>query len=130
MIIISPYSKKLFTDRQHEYARFWNTDTVYTPGFVVNGKSTGSSLNNSNLIDANSVPDILLKEKVTQIGEDVSFEVNFDKLDSKKKYIAYFTVLANGLESKVTSGENEGKTLIQNFVVLDFQKMIYLEILI
>src|SRR5882724_9692041 len=33
-----PWSSKTFTDRQHAYARAWRSDSVYTPGFVLNGK--------------------------------------------------------------------------------------------
>jgi hypothetical protein len=33
-----PWSSKTFTDRQHAYAHAWRSDSVYTPGFVLNGK--------------------------------------------------------------------------------------------
>src|SRR5580765_4331045 len=33
-----PWSSKTFTDRQHAYANAWRSDSVYTPGFVFNGK--------------------------------------------------------------------------------------------
>src|SRR5690242_2519357 len=32
------WSTKAFTDRQHAYARTWRNGSVYTPGFVLNGK--------------------------------------------------------------------------------------------
>ncbi|MGZ3691649.1 MAG: DUF1223 domain-containing protein, partial [Pseudobdellovibrio sp.] len=89
-----PYSKKLFTERQHDYARFWNTGTVYTPAFVVDGDSAGSSLGKSDLNFSALSQEVRLKAQVIQKGDDVSFSVNFENLDSKKKYVAYFAVLA------------------------------------
>src|SRR5712671_5590397 len=33
-----PWANKSFSERQHAYARAWRSDSVYTPGFVLNGK--------------------------------------------------------------------------------------------
>jgi hypothetical protein len=33
-----PWASKSFSDRQHAYARAWRSDSVYTPGFVLNGR--------------------------------------------------------------------------------------------
>src|SRR5262249_36121801 len=33
-----PFSKQEFTERQRSYAATWGGDSIYTPGFVVNGR--------------------------------------------------------------------------------------------
>src|SRR5271165_2157908 len=33
-----PWGKRVFSDRQQAYAQSWRSDSVYTPGFVLNGR--------------------------------------------------------------------------------------------
>src|SRR5258708_3115069 len=33
-----PWASKSFSDRQRNYAKQWRSDSIYTPGFVLNGK--------------------------------------------------------------------------------------------
>ena len=33
-----PWANKSFSDRQRAYAKQWRSDSIYTPGFVLNGK--------------------------------------------------------------------------------------------
>jgi hypothetical protein len=46
-----PWATKGFSERQRSYAQPWGSDSVYTPGFVLNGKEwgAGSGLNDGPL---------------------------------------------------------------------------------
>jgi hypothetical protein len=110
---VDVFSSKKFTDRQRDYANLWKTDRVYTPAFVVNGAERGSSLPalsessaKSNVrIGIEKVSEHLLNIRVTS--------------QNKSQFKLNFALLANGLESVVKSGENKGRTLKHNFVVME-----------
>jgi hypothetical protein len=110
------FARPQFTSRQQHYAATWGGDSVYTPGFVVNGKEwrdwfggnvtpTSStkvgvlrlSLGGDGRVGATFVPD-----KTQQQG----FELNV-------------ALLGADLESDVKRGENSGRKLRHDFVVLD-----------
>jgi hypothetical protein len=111
---IDRFSKSQFTERQKKYAASWGTGRIYTPAFVVDGVDRGAIGKSDflNLKLSNEPGNLSVKKKGVK-----TFEISFDKSD-KNRYEIYFAELANGLESKVTAGENDGKILTHNFVVL------------
>lgn len=111
------FSRSQFTDRQHRYAQSWKVSQVYTPAFVVNGEDKGSSGEKSWL---NQKSTTVVGELHVKEIKDGEFEIQFQTKE-KKNYEVHVARLGNGLESKVTSGENSGRTLRHNFVVLDLQ---------
>lgn len=111
---IDRFSKNQFTDRQRQYAAHGGTGRIYTPAFVVDGVDRGPSGREDFLTGSqNSAPgNLVVKKKGSN-----TFEVTFESKD-KFPVDIYFAELANGLTSNVTKGENEGKVLKHNFVVL------------
>jgi hypothetical protein len=108
------FSKSQFTDRQKQYANAWGTGRIYTPAFVVDGQDRGP-MGQFEYLKADSAqqPGNLIVKK-TKASE---FEITFHSKEIAV-YDVFFAELANGLKSTVTKGENEGKTLSHNFVVL------------
>lgn len=112
------FSKDKFTQRQRQYATLWDKSHMYTPDFVLNGKDTGTTLPTEiNQQKTNLAGD--LKVSVTKSGK-IHVEYSPSSAENKK-YDLTIAILGNGLESKVTAGENKGATLEHNFVVLDLE---------
>ena len=106
-----PFASKMWTERQADYSVRWKTESVYTPAFVLDGKEWHSG----KLPDASTeTPGVL---KVTIDGERVtaSFKAS---ANSGGHYDIHVARLGFSLTSDVTAGENTGKKLSHDFVVL------------
>jgi hypothetical protein len=121
------YSNSEFTQRQHKYARIWKTASVYTPAFVSNGVSLGSQLDLKILENSGKENHKINIATTTEIKKDeYIISTVFKNLDPKKSYFVHSVLLGMDLVSNVLSGENKGKKLIQNFVVLKLKENIQL----
>lgn len=124
-----PFSKAAYTSRQQEYQLQFGGETVYTPMFVVNGKS-GFSGNN----------DIRLRREIKSIRETALTETTGLKIESVQiegdKLIFSYTcrpelrnmsiqaaLITKSDTTKVNSGENKGLVLISNNTVRAFIKL-------
>lgn len=117
---VDPYSNAQFTKRQRLYSLFWGSETMYTPAFVNNGASIGASINltkTGGQTKLSKVPKLTLS-----IDEKNTLSLDTSELP-KGQYEAHLVMLGNGLTSKIPAGENKGRTLVQNFVVLDYKKV-------
>ena len=114
------FAKPEFTSRQHHYAAAWGGDSVYTPGFVVNGKEwRGWS-------GGNAAPRSLTKVGVLRVslGEDGKLSATFVPNTTQPRALALnVALLGNDLESDVKRGENSGRKLRHDFVVLDLVRV-------
>lgn len=115
---VDPFSQKKFTQRQRAYARSWGAKTVYTPAFVNNGKKVGPSLN---LNEKGGRSPLASAPKMSVEFDKFEVRVQVDGEIKQKNLKLHFAHLGNGLISKIDAGENSGKTLEQNFTVLDYQ---------
>jgi hypothetical protein len=108
------FSRESFTERQRRYAAEWGSDGVYTPGFVLDGAEWRPS---SAAPPAPSTRKVgtLTARRIGPRRVAVSFA---PQLSSSKGWRVYGAVLGNGLVSKVGSGENAGRSLRHDFVVL------------
>lgn len=105
------FADKSYTARQRAYAAAWGTGTVYTPGVVLDGaewRGWGSAApgakEEAGVLDA----------RAGKAGVRATF---FPAKDDGP-YELYAARLGFGIESKVAAGENAGRTLSHNFVVL------------
>ncbi len=119
---IDRLSKSIFTDRQNAYANEWLKSSVYTPGFVLDGlewRPFGNSIP-SNGQETDKVGILSARET----GK-YTFYAKFKPVKALATVRIYGALLGNGLESKVNAGENSGKLLRHEFVVLSLvqQKM-------
>ena len=112
---VDRFSHQSFTQRQYNYANEWGARTVYTPGFVLNGRDW--KLKSPKEYEQKSKDVGVLTATVDQ--KSLSLKVKFSPLDkNQKNYRVYAAILGNGLKTNVTKGENAGEKLEHEFVVL------------
>lgn len=111
-----PFSDYRFSARQQKFKQQGLSKSVYTPGFILNGREwrgwfkrrdipapTGSAGNLKLILDGDSI-----------YGE-------YSRIESD--HVLNIAVLGFGLKTFITSGENRRRTLIQDFVVLNFKQV-------
>jgi len=109
------FAKPEFTSRQHRYAAAWGGDSVYTPGFVVNGKEW------RDWFGRNGMPTTSTKVGVLRVslGDGGKLTATFVPETTQPRALAFdVALLGNDLESDVKRGENSGRKLLHDFVVL------------
>ena len=114
------FAKSEFTSRQQHYAAAWGGDSVYTPAFVVDGKEWRG------WFGGNAVPTTSTKVGVLRVslGDDGTLSATFVPETIQPRALALnVALLGNDLESDVKRGENSGRKLHHDFVVLDLIKI-------
>ena len=106
------------TDRQRKYAVHRQVSSVYTPGFVVAGEEWRGFFSRQNLPENSEQP----SEKLSLTINNEEFDLNYEGNPSATG-VAHIAILGMGLETAVQRGENAGRTLEHNFVVLDWQTL-------
>lgn len=115
-----PYASSQYTQRQRIYRALGNTKVVATPGFVINGRGWNGWFYGQALPTG---PSIKVGELTLEINEQ-SFKAKFEEHHpSDKKLTLNIAQLGFGLFDKIKRGENEGKLLRHDFVVLSFQQL-------
>src|SRR5256885_14562675 len=113
------FAKPEFTSRQQRYAAAWGGDSVYTPSFVVNGKEWRG------WFGGNAMPITSTKVGVLRVsvGDDGKVNATFapDTMQAAP-FALNVALLGNDLESDVKRGENSGRKLRHDFVVLNLIK--------
>src|SRR5438034_9792232 len=113
------FAKPEFTSRQQHYAAAWGGDSLYTPSFVVNGKEwRGWFCGNAMPITATKVGVLRVS-----VGDDGKVSATFapDAMQARPLALTV-ALLGNDLESDVKRGENSGRKLRHDFVVLQLAK--------
>jgi hypothetical protein len=115
------FSSAAMTKRQRDLSQTWRTHSVYTPAFVVDGKEwRGWQKGNGSFPDA----------PITQIAlsifknPDGTFRVSANGLVPSKHYVIHAALLGMDRSTNVGSGENSGRQLNHNFVVLDWAEKV------
>jgi hypothetical protein len=115
------WAKPGFANQQRHYSQIWGTRSVYTPGFVVDGKEWRNW-------GGKTLPQKTSKTGVLTVNETESgkFTVQFNSSNvvtsvGNQGHHVKFALLGFDISSKVTAGENSGKTLHHDFVVLSLQ---------
>jgi hypothetical protein len=113
------FAKPEFTSRQQRYAAAWGGDSVYTPGFVVNGKEWREWLGGNALPIASTKVGVLH----VSVGSDGKVSATFvPEITQPRTLTLNIALLGNDLESDVKRGENSGRKLRHDFVVLQLAK--------
>jgi len=113
-----PFSAKEWTERQNRYSDAWKRDSVYTPGLVQDGRELfqrrvpAASKEKPGALKLSIANGKVVAEFIPSDGETKDFDLHVATL------VFYLT-------TKVTAGENSGRSLGQDFVVLSLtnQKM-------
>jgi hypothetical protein len=105
------------TARQRRYAAAWRNDSVYTPGFVVNGQEWRDWFQRGTLPEPSSAKVGKLAVTVGDGRVDVIF---IPTAGASKPLQVEIALLGGNLESNVTRGENTGRKLRHDFTVLRY----------
>src|SRR4051794_17670621 len=110
------WAKKEYSERQRGYAKLWRRNSVYTPGFVLNGSEWRDWSGSKDLPPAPPAsPGVL---RVTS-ADAIRWRVDFSPADQPKgAYAVHGALLGNELTSEIKAGENRRQRLTHNFVVL------------
>lgn len=113
------FSRRAFSDRQRRYADEGGTRVVYTPGFFRHGQDWRGW--------RNGMPG---KTETPHAGKLIvsvdrqNAEIRFDDLQSNPRQLtANIALLGMSRESTVLAGENKGRKLQHDFVVLEMSSV-------
>jgi hypothetical protein len=110
------FASEDYSQRQREMVRQGILSQVYTPGFVVNSREWRGWFNGQPLIESSdSIPGVLSASL-----NDRELTVRFG---ANETLTAHVVILGMGLDSEVEAGENRGRTLVHDFVVLDKRQL-------
>jgi hypothetical protein len=109
-----PFAAKEWTARQYQYSANWKSEGVYTPGFVLDGREW---MERRVPAPSNDKPGVL---KLSNVSDKVSAEFNPTNGGTKDVDL-HIATLGFDLNTKVIAGENNGRNLRQDFVVLSLQ---------
>src|SRR5215813_11317035 len=113
------FAKPEFTSRQQRYAAAWGGNSVYTPSFVVNGKEWRNWFGGNAIATGSTKVGVLR----VSLGGGGKLTATFVPETTQPRASALnVALLGNGLESDVKRGENSGRKLRHDFVVLDLIK--------
>src|SRR5882672_8823723 len=113
-----PWASKSFSDRQRTYAKQWRSDSIYTPGFVLNGKEWRDWSGRNDGPKAGGANAGVL---TVSSSDPNRWQVSFAPPNTTgADYEVHGALLAGGLSSDVKAGENRGRLLRHDFVVLAF----------
>jgi len=109
------FAAKEWTARQYQYSANWKSGSVYTPGFVLDGREWQDR---SVPTSANEKPGVL---KVSITNQQIV--AAFVPIESGTRNVdLHVASLGFDLTTRVTAGENNGRSLRQDFVVLSLLK--------
>jgi hypothetical protein len=114
------FASPVYGNRQRDYARNRHVGTVYTPGFVLAGKEWRSWFYRPVLKVEKGVQAGNLKLSVNGQQAKATFTPSGLLSGELEMHVA---VLGFGLTSEVQSGENDGRTLEHDFVVLGYRSL-------
>ena len=106
-----PFASKTWTERQADYSARWKIETVYTPAFVLDGVAWRNAALPP---EATETPGVL---KITINGERVTAAFK-PATSAGRHYQIHLARLGFALGADVTAGENSGRKLVHDFVVL------------
>jgi len=107
------FSSREFTQRQRRYAASWGSGSVYTPGFVLNGaewQAWGRLVPGKENLEAG---------KLIVLATGSQIKITFSPSRSGGPYSAEIVPLKMNATSRVTAGENQGRTLTHQFIALN-----------
>ena len=114
------FASREWTARQYQYSTNWKSESVYTPGFVLDGREW---LGRSIPPPENTEKPGMLKLSINDRKVAVEFIANDGRTKDVDLHVA---TVGFDLKTKVSAGENSGRNLDQDFVVLSLtnQKML------
>jgi hypothetical protein len=110
-----PWGSQSYSDRQRGYAEHWRKDSIYTPGFVLDGQEWRAWSPQKGGPPASNTRAGILKASSSDAAH---WLVSFSSVRQHSAgYEVHAAILANDLVSDVKAGENRGRRLSHDFVV-------------
>lgn len=111
-----PWASKAFTERQRAYAAAWNASTIYTPAFVRNGREWQQWRESDGPYEPSAAKPGILRA-LSADGKE--WKITFTPGEGQAgEYEIHAALLGSAMRSNVRAGENKGRQLIHDFVVL------------
>ena len=111
------WSAPEYTERQRSYAAAWHADNIYTPCFVLQGREwRGWFMHSGVPAAAGEDIGVLAVDSTNALLWKATF---VPVMPAGRPYEIHAALLAGGLDSEVLGGENDGRRLHHEFVVLD-----------
>jgi hypothetical protein len=107
-----PFAMKTWTDRQADYSVHWKAETVYTPAFGLDGREWHMAAIPAAGADTPGVLKVILN------GDRLTANFKPAPSGGARRYDVHVAQLGFALTANVTAGENNGRKLIHDFVVL------------
>lgn len=118
-----PFADSAFSKRQRDYKRLGKANTIATPGFALNGRAWNGWFRGQPLPNKTAPLSGVLHASVYNDNIDVTFnKINASKGSSL--LTVHAALLGFGIETSVKRGENAGRKLVHDFVVLDYKKAV------
>ena len=114
------FASPVYGERQRRYARSKHVSTVYTPGFVLAGKEWRSWFFRPVLKVDKRVEAGRLELSVTDQQATMAFAASVPVSGELEAHVA---ILGFDLKTEVRAGENGGRTLEHDFVVLGYRRL-------
>lgn len=112
-----PFATAAFSERQRDYADHWRSHSVYTPGFVLDGQEWRGWFNRDELPRASSKLVGVLSAR-SEGGKQWTLRFRPATTGASASYEFHAALLGFDLASGVKAGENRGRVLEHDFVVL------------
>ncbi len=121
-----PFSQEVFSDRQRQYARIQNTDSIYTPQMIVNGTYAFSGQRGDlakQAIDKvmSKPPKATINFEILDQSDQNAIKLSYSIKGVPKETLLHIAIVERGLDTHITAGENAGQTLSQDNVVRNFR---------
>ena len=116
---IDRFSDSSFTQRQYQYRQYGHVTGVYTPGLLVNGREWRGWVSRRRLPQNGTGDAGILKVSID--GNQASAEYRPGR-PLPTPVILNVAVLAFNQSTEVGAGENSGRSLRHDFVVVDFHQ--------
>jgi hypothetical protein len=115
------FAKAVYTRRQRNYAAALSQDSVYTPEFVTGGREWKAWFDGDRQPHSTTPTTGELSLQVSQDGRQVvgSYSPG-SQATGLSSYTLNVALLGTNIRSNVRGGENGGRRLLHDFVVLDF----------
>lgn len=105
------FATKAYTERQYAYSAQWNSSSIYTPQFVLDGVEWHRTAAREPVLPAPVFAGMLSVSYASGGTCRISFAQPGD-------YEVHAALLGGGITSSVRAGENDGRTLHHEFVTL------------
>ena len=116
-----PFADSAFSKRQRDYKRVGKANTIATPGFALNGRAWNGWFRGQPLPNKTAPLSGVLHASV----DNDNINVTFNKTNASKdnpSLTVHAALLGFGIETSVKRGENAGRKLVHDFVVIDYEQ--------